>query len=709
MTTPDTPTTFAELGLPEALLRALADVGYETPSPIQAACIPLLLEGSDIIGEAQTGTGKTAAFALPLLSRIDIAERRPQALILTPTRELAIQVAEALQKYAHHLPGFHVLPIYGGQSMVVQLRALSRGPQVIVGTPGRVMDHLERKSLELDSLRVMVLDEADEMLRMGFIDDVEWILQHTPAERQTALFSATMPEPIRRVARTYLREPREVKIRAATSTVEAIRQRYWTVRGMDKLDALTRILEVEEDFDAAIVFVRTKIATEELAQKLEARGIAAAALNGDMTQGLRERVIEQLKNGQLDIVVATDVAARGIDVPRVTHVINYDIPYDTEAYVHRIGRTGRAGRTGNAILFVSPREFRMLKTIERVTRATIEPLRLPTRSEVEIKRAEQFKLQITEVIENESLEYFVELVSQMEDEQDLTAHEIAAALAWIAQRERPLKLDPAEWPDEPAARPERERPTRENRDEILAKRREFSAGALARYRINVGRNDGVMPKEIVGAIANEGGIEGRYIGQINLFPDFSTVELPRDLPADVLAQIGAIRVRRQALAIRPLAEGEDEGMERRPPRRDFRDERSGGGWGDRGRQRDGERGRFEDRKPQGRWADDRPPRPRPQGDRPYGDRPQGERSFNDRPRTDRPQGDRPQSDRPWGDRPQGDKPYGERQQGERSWGDRPPRPQGDRGPRPFGDRPPKPAYGGDKKPWGPPKGRKNER
>ncbi|WP_374401118.1 DEAD/DEAH box helicase [Niveibacterium sp.] len=709
MTTPDTPTTFAELGLPDALLRALADVGYETPSPIQAACIPLLLEGNDIIGEAQTGTGKTAAFALPLLSRIDIAERRPQALVLTPTRELAIQVAEALQKYAHHLPGFHVLPIYGGQSMVVQLRALSRGPQVIVGTPGRVMDHLERKSLELDSLRMMVLDEADEMLRMGFIDDVEWILQHTPAERQTALFSATMPEPIRRVARTYLREPREVKIRAATSTVEAIRQRYWTVRGMDKLDALTRILEVEEDFDAAIVFVRTKIATEELAQKLEARGIAAAALNGDMTQGLRERVIEQLKNGQLDIVVATDVAARGIDVPRVTHVINYDIPYDTEAYVHRIGRTGRAGRTGNAILFVSPREFRMLKTIERVTRATIEPLRLPTRSEVEIKRAEQFKLQITEVIENESLEYFVELVSQMEDDQDLTAHEIAAALAWIAQRERPLKLDPAEWPDEPAARPERERPTRENRDEILAKRREFSAGALARYRINVGRNDGVMPKEIVGAIANEGGIEGRHIGQINLFPDFSTVELPRDLPADVLAQIGAIRVRRQALAIRPLAEGEDEGMERRPPRRDFRDERSGGGWGDSGRQRDGERGRFEDRKPQGRWADDRPPRPRPQGDRPYGDRPQGERSFSERASSDRPQGDRPQSDRPWGDRPQGDKPYGERPQGQRSWGDRPPRPQGDRGPRPFGDRPAKPAYSGDKKPWGPPKTKKPAR
>ncbi|GAA5176042.1 DEAD/DEAH box helicase [Niveibacterium umoris] len=712
MTTPNTPTTFAELGLPEALLRALADVGYETPSPIQAACIPLLLEGNDIIGEAQTGTGKTAAFALPLLSRIDIAERRPQALVLTPTRELAIQVAEALQKYAHHLPGFHVLPIYGGQSMVVQLRALSRGPQVIVGTPGRVMDHLERKSLELENLRVMVLDEADEMLRMGFIDDVEWILQHTPPERQTALFSATMPEPIRRVARTYLREPREVKIRAATSTVEAIRQRYWTVRGMDKLDALTRILEVEEDFDAAIVFVRTKIATEELAQKLEARGIAAAALNGDMTQGLRERVIEQLKNGQLDIVVATDVAARGIDVPRVTHVINYDIPYDTEAYVHRIGRTGRAGRTGNAILFVSPREFRMLKTIERVTRATIEPLRLPTRSEVEIKRAEQFKQQITEVIENESLEYFVELVSQMEDDQDLTAHEIAAALAWIAQRERPLKLDPAEWPDEPAARPESERPTRENREEILAKRREFSAGALARYRINVGRNDGVMPKEIVGAIANEGGIEGRYIGQINLFPDFSTVELPRDLPADVLAQIGAIRVRRQALAIRPMAEGEDEGMDRRPPRRDSREERSGGGWG----HRENDRGapRFDDRKPQGRWGNDRPQGDRPQADRPP--RPQGERSWGDRPA--RPYGDRPQAPRPYPDRAASDRPAADRPQADRPWGDRPrsfdddrrpPRPADDRPSRPWGDRPPKPGFAGDKKPWGPPKGKKPTR
>ena len=361
--------SFADLGLSSALLKALADIGYETPSPIQAQCIPILLEGHDLIGMAQTGTGKTAAFALPLLEKIDVKISKPQALILTPTRELAIQVAEALQSYAHGLPGFHVLPIYGGQSYTIQLKQLSRGAHIIVGTPGRVMDHLERKTLNLDHLKTLVLDEADEMLRMGFIDDVEWILERTPAEHQTALFSATMPEQIRRVAQKYLVEPREIKIKSATATVAAIRQVYWQVSGMHKLDALTRILEVEEDFDAAIIFVRTKTATVELADKLSARGYAAAALNGDLNQQMRERVIEQLKSGALDIVIATDVAARGIDVPRVSHVVNYDIPYDTEAYVHRIGRTGRAGRNGNAILFVAPREVRMLRTIERATRS----------------------------------------------------------------------------------------------------------------------------------------------------------------------------------------------------------------------------------------------------------------------------------------------------------------------------------------------------
>ena len=480
--------SFAQLGLPDNLLSALAEVGYETPSPIQAACIPHLLAGRDLLGEAQTGTGKTAAFALPALAMLDIADTRPQVLVLTPTRELAIQVAEAFGKYAHHLKNFHVLPIYGGQSMVVQLRQLSRGAQVIVGTPGRVMDHLERGSLKLDALKMLILDEGDEMLRMGFIDDVEWILDHTPATRQTALFSATMPNVIRDVARRHLREPEEIKIRASTSTVAKIRQRYWLVRGVDKLDALTRILDAEETFDAAITFVRTKIATEELADKLAARGYAAAALNGDMTQGLRERVIEQLKNGALDIVVATDVAARGIDVPRVSHVINYDIPYDTEAYVHRIGRTGRAGREGSAILFVAPRETRMLKTIERATRQPIEPIALPSREEVSTLRVNQFKQLVLDTLSGQDLGFFMDVVNSLTEENELQAHEIAAAMAFLAQRERPLQVeesgrgwDVATTATSAGGRPPREehfttgapreRTERPNRDEILARRR----------------------------------------------------------------------------------------------------------------------------------------------------------------------------------------------------------------------------------------------
>ena len=424
----------------EGLLKTLSEVGYETPSPIQAQCIPILLEGRDLIGQAQTGTGKTAAFALPLMEQIDVKLTKPQALVLTPTRELAIQVAEALQSYARHLPGFHVLPIYGGQSYTIQLKQLSRGAHVIVGTPGRVMDHLERKTLNLDHLKTMVLDEADEMLRMGFIDDVEWILERTPAQHQTALFSATMPEQIRRVAQKYLVEPCEIKIKSATATVAAIRQVYWQVSGMHKLDALTRILEVEEDFDAAIIFVRTKTATVELADKLAARGYAAAALNGDLNQQMRERVIEQLKSGALDIVIATDVAARGIDVPRVSHVVNYDIPYDTEAYVHRIGRTGRAGRTGNAILFVAPREIRMLRTIERATRSPIAPLTLPSRADVTNKRVSDFKQKVVEVLNAEGLDFFSNIVSQIAEEQNVGAEEVAAALAMMAQEGKPLQI-----------------------------------------------------------------------------------------------------------------------------------------------------------------------------------------------------------------------------------------------------------------------------
>jgi len=584
--------SFAALKLPPALLSALADVGYETPSPIQAACIPILLDGRDMLGEAQTGTGKTAAFALPILAQLDLANKRPQALVLTPTRELAIQVAEAFQKYAHHMPGFHVLPLYGGQSMVIQLRALSRGAHVIVGTPGRIMDHLERKSLVLDNLRTLVLDEGDEMLRMGFIDDVEWILEHTPPTRQTALFSATMPDQIRRIAQRYQREPQQVKIRSATTTVAAIRQRYWQVRGADKLEALTRMLEVEDDFDAAIIFVRTKLATVDLAEKLEARGHEAAALNGDMTQGLREQVIERLKSGSLDIVVATDVAARGIDVPRVSHVINYDIPYDTEAYVHRIGRTGRAGRSGNAILFVAPREMRMLKAIEQATRQKIEPIALPTRDEVAERRVAQFHQQIMDVLAEENLDFFYEVVRRMESEQNIATRQIAAALAFLAQRDRPLKPDgievvaeaapPARAPSfdrpERSERPERferperterferpergERPQREKRETAPVRQLSFADDQLQRYRIEVGRNQGASPKEIVGAIANEGGIEGKYIGQIHLFDDYSTVELPA-LPPETLATLKRTRVKQLPLNIRALAPGEIEEKPRR--------------------------------------------------------------------------------------------------------------------------------------------------
>jgi ATP-dependent RNA helicase DeaD len=567
--------SFAELGLSETLLKTLSEIGYETPSPIQAQCIPALLEGHDLIGMAQTGTGKTAAFALPLMEQIDVKLAKPQALILTPTRELAIQVAEALQSYAKNLPGFHVLPIYGGQSYTIQLKQLSRGAHVIVGTPGRVMDHLERKTLNLDSLKTLVLDEADEMLRMGFIDDVEWILERTPAQHQTALFSATMPEQIRRVAQKYLVDPREIKIKSATATVAAIRQVYWQVSGMHKLDALTRILEVEEDFDAAIIFVRTKTATVELADKLSARGYAAAALNGDLNQQMRERVIEQLKSGALDIVIATDVAARGIDVPRVSHVVNYDIPYDTEAYVHRIGRTGRAGRTGNAILFVAPREIRMLRTIERATRSPIAPLTLPSRADVTNKRVTGFKDKVAEVLNAEGLDFFSNIVAQIAEEQNVSAEEVAAALCKMAQEGRPLQVvgeDPAPARaferddrrpatfDRDARKPRFEergerggdkpryedRPRREDRPA-----RPAPAGDMVRYRIDVGRDNGVEVRDIVGAIANEAGIESRFIGRIGLYDESSTVELPAGMPAEASNALKRTRIRGVPINLRP--------------------------------------------------------------------------------------------------------------------------------------------------------------
>ena len=431
-----TPISFADLGLTEAVLSAVRAVGYESPSPIQQAAIPPLLAGRDLLGQAQTGTGKTAAFALPLLCRIDLKRAEPQLLVLTPTRELAIQVAEAMQKYARHLKGFHVLPIYGGAGMDFQLKQLRRGVHAVVGTPGRIQDHLRRRTLKLDKLEAVVIDEADEMLRMGFIDDVESILGEMPKKKQVALFSATLPDRIRKVVSHHLKDPVEVKIKTKTATVAAVDQRFVEVRGFDKLEALTRILEAE-DFDAMLIFVRTRQATAELSEKLEARGLASAPLSGEMTQQARERTIERLKNGKLDIVVATDVAARGLDVERVTHVVNYDVPHDVEGYIHRIGRTGRAGRGGHAILFVMPRERRMLVAIERATRQRVEPMRLPSREDVADRRAALFKDTITAVLGTQDLAFFERLVASYAEEHGREPQTIAAALAYLAQKDRP--------------------------------------------------------------------------------------------------------------------------------------------------------------------------------------------------------------------------------------------------------------------------------
>jgi ATP-dependent RNA helicase DeaD len=564
MQSTETSFTFSELSISAPLLRAISEIGYETPSPIQAASIPHLLAGHDLLGQAQTGTGKTAAFALPILNAVDLNRREPQALVLTPTRELALQVAEAFQSYARHLRDFHILPIYGGQSMEVQLRQLRRGAHIIVGTPGRVMDHLRRESLNLDGLRTLVLDEADEMLKMGFIDDVEWILEHTPPKRQIALFSATMPEAIRKVAKRHLRDPKEARIEAKTATVEAISQRYWLVSGAHKLDALTRILEVE-DFDAMIIFVRTKVATEELAEKLSARGYSAAALNGDLSQALREKAVDRLKKKSLDILVATDVAARGLDVERISHVVNYDIPYDTEAYVHRIGRTGRAGRKGEAILFVAPREKRMLGAIEKATRQRIREMRLPSQQDIADRRTEQFRELIMNTLENEELSFYSNFVQQLAKEQKLTALDLASALTFLAQKERPLlpALKPAtselsstsDRSDAKGARPSRsrERPEQTGSEPRESRRREKGTtdeeGVL--YRLEVGRNDGVTPREIVGAIANEAGIPGRFIGHIKLYDEFSTVTLPSDTAKQALKRLEKTWIMGKPIQIRP--------------------------------------------------------------------------------------------------------------------------------------------------------------
>lgn len=547
---------FRDLGLSEPILRSLQELGYETPSPIQAESIPLLLDNCDLLGQAQTGTGKTAAFALPMLHNINLSSKDTQLLVLAPTRELAIQVSEAFQSYSRYLKGFHVMPIYGGQAMSQQLRQLQRGAQVVVGTPGRVMDHIRRGTLKLSTLKALVLDEADEMLKMGFIDDIEWILEHTPDERQIALFSATMPEVIRKVAHRHLNNPREVRIKTKTATVDTTEQYYWLISGLQKLDALTRILETEES-DGLIIFVRTKTSTVELAEKLEARGYASASLHGDMTQVLRERTVAKLRDGTLDIVVATDVAARGLDVERISHVINYDIPYDTEAYVHRIGRTGRAGRKGKAILFVANRERRMLRAIERATRQTIQQLILPTRELVAECRVSKMLEQVQEALGSEQLNFFKSVVTDMGQQAEVDTLDLAAALLFLAQKDRPLQLK-----EEPVRNREPRQSDKSGRGS-RERRSSFSADAnMQRYRLNVGREHGVMPGNIVGAIANEAEIDNRYIGHIKLFDTYSTVDLPEGIPAEMVRHLREVRVCGRPLKMEQVAGGGE-----RPPAR----------------------------------------------------------------------------------------------------------------------------------------------
>jgi ATP-dependent RNA helicase DeaD len=553
--------SFRDLALGEPVLRALADVGYESPSPIQAATIPVMLSGADMLGQAQTGTGKTAAFALPALSRIDLSGHDPQVLVLVPTRELALQVAEAFQRYAAHLKGFHVLPIYGGQSYQPQLNALRRGVHVVVGTPGRVIDHMNRGTLKLNGLSLLVLDEADEMLHMGFIDAVEAILQQTPPQRQVALFSATLPAPIRRIAQKHLRSPVEVTIKSRTSTAANIRQRYWLVSGLHKLDALTRILETET-FDGMLVFTRTKQATVELAEKLEARGFSAAPLNGDIPQQQRERTVARLKSGDIDIIVATDVAARGLDVERIGHVVNYDAPYDAESYVHRIGRTGRAGRKGEAILFIAPRERGLLRAIERAARAIIEPMNLPTVDAVNTLRIAKFKVRVSETIAKGEATAFRPILEQLESETGLPLIDIAAALASLGQGATPLLLTGTaagtgeERPrTEPAARAERPRPARESHARP-------TAGRTETFRIEVGSLHGVKPGNVVGAIANEAGIEGAHIGRVDIRDEHSFVDLPEGMPKPVFKKLQKVRVVGRELKISKVR-----GQPAAPPRR----------------------------------------------------------------------------------------------------------------------------------------------
>ncbi|MEA5206571.1 DEAD/DEAH family ATP-dependent RNA helicase [Enterobacter mori] len=612
-------TTFADLGLKAPILEALNDLGYEKPSPIQAECIPHLLSGRDVLGMAQTGSGKTAAFSLPLLNNIDPDLRAPQILVLAPTRELAVQVAEAMTEFSKHMRGVNVVALYGGQRYDVQLRALRQGPQIVVGTPGRLLDHLKRGTLDLSKLSGLVLDEADEMLRMGFIEDVETIMAQIPEGHQTALFSATMPEAIRRITRRFMKEPQEVRIQSSVTTRPDISQSYWSVYGMRKNEALVRFLEAE-DFDAAIIFVRTKNATLEVAEALERSGYNSAALNGDMNQALREQTLERLKDGRLDILIATDVAARGLDVERISLVVNYDIPMDSESYVHRIGRTGRAGRAGRALLFVENRERRLLRNIERTMKLTIPEADLPNADLLGKRRLEKFAAKVQQQLESSDLDQYRALLSQIQpvaEGEELDMETLAAALLKMAQGERSLIVPP----DAPM-RPKREfrdrddrferrgdrndrgprgdRPERGGEDRPRRERRD--AGEMELYRIEVGRDDGVEVRHIVGAIANEGDISSRYIGNIKLFGTHSTIELPKGMPGEVLQHFTRTRILNKPMNMQLMGDAQ--------PRSDRGGERRGGGRSFGGERREGGRseGRGEPRRFSGERRESRGPR-----------------------------------------------------------------------------------------------------
>jgi ATP-dependent RNA helicase DeaD len=538
-------TTFQDLGLSEPLLRALTEIGYEAPTPIQEKTIPPLLAGRDLIGQAQTGTGKTAAFAIPILEKIDPSVPEVQALVLAPTRELAIQVAEAIHSYSKHRGRVGVLPVYGGQPIQLQLKRLDRGVHVVVGTPGRIMDHLRRGSLRLDAIRLVVLDEADEMLRMGFIEDVEWILSQAPEGRQTALFSATLPREVRRIAERHLRDPVSIEIERRTLTVPATDQRYLNVSPQQKLDALARILETEPT-DAVLIFTRTKTGAAELTERLQGRGYAAEAMHGDMNQVQRESVIRRLRSGQLEIVVATDVAARGLDVERISHVVNFDIPNDVEAYVHRIGRTGRAGRSGVAVLFVSPRERRMMMEIERYTGARLAPMKMPTQADVAARRIALFKDSIRQSVEEGDLDLYLTLVEELVEE-GLELSEIAAGAARLARGDKPLEVEVEPEPDGVAQ----------------------AEDGMVRLFVDAGSRAGVRPGDIVGAIANEAGVPGKAIGSIDIYDHFTFVEIPTQFRDQVLERMARATLRGRPVGVR-VAEG---GRRPEAPRRDRRNDR----------------------------------------------------------------------------------------------------------------------------------------